>query len=98
AAVERLAAAAVGAAAARVDTDADRSPRRLAAVAAKLAQKVDVDVRAAGQDAVEVAVGQVGTGEAHLLSVEPGLQRQLDLPRGAGVDAGAAGADHLQHL
>ena len=62
-----------------------------------LADRVEVEMNADGEERVEVALGQVGAGEADLLR-EPAVgQGMLDLARRAGVDAHSPGrAGHAQ--
>ena len=78
-------------AAARVDAQADGRARAAAAVALDLAEQVEVHVHAGGRDDVEVALRDVGAGEADLGGGEPVLEGVPHLARRAGVDADAAG-------
>ena len=95
----------VAGAGARVDPDPDRAARCAPSVALDLADRVEVQVDAVGEQHVEVALGHVGAGVADLLGAPAALDRPLDLARRAGIDADALraagraeGAQDLQHL
>ena len=79
----------VAGAGSRVDPDPDRRPRRPPAVALDLADRVEVEVDAAGEEDVEVAFGDVRAGVADLVGPPAALDRALDLARRAGIDADA---------
>ena len=73
----------------RVDPDPDRRPRRSPAVALDLADRVEVEVDAAGEQDVEVALGDVRAGVADLVGAPAALHGALHLARRAGIDPDA---------
>ena len=79
----------VAGARARIDADADRRPGRAPAVALDLADRVEVEVDAVGEQDVEIAFGDVRAGVADLVGQPAALDGALDLARRAGIDPDA---------
>ena len=80
----------------RIDPDPDRRPGRSPAVALDLADRVEVEVDAAGEQDVEVALGDVRAGVADLVGAPAALDGALHLARRAGIDPDALRASRAR--